>query len=217
MRDEGQQEITAGLLLQAYAAGVFPMAERADTDEIFWIDPKTRGVLPLDRLHVSRSLRKTIRKGGFEVRWNSAFVETVEACAARSETWINKRITALYEELYQRGYGHSVEVFVEDRLVGGLYGVAIGGAFFGESMFSTRRDMSKVALVYLVARMKIGGYALLDTQFVTDHLLSLGAVEVSRAVYHRQLAQSLQLPADFWRMPVDVDADYVLQAITQMS
>ncbi|MEM9431922.1 MAG: leucyl/phenylalanyl-tRNA--protein transferase [Pseudomonadota bacterium] len=217
MRDEGQPEVTADLLLQAYAAGVFPMAERADTDEIFWIDPKTRGILPLDGLHMSRSLRKTIRQGAYEVRWDSAFAMTVSACANRPETWINERILKLYDELFRTGFGHSVEVYMNGRLAGGLYGVAIGSAFFGESMFSLQRDASKIALVYLVARLRTGGFQLLDTQFVTDHLMSLGALEISRANYHARLARALPTPANYWALRPDAKPDQVLQAITQTS
>ncbi|QHQ34687.1 leucyl/phenylalanyl-tRNA--protein transferase [Algicella marina] len=217
MRDEAPQEITADLLLHAYASGVFPMAESADSDEIFWIDPKTRGLLPLDSLHVSRSLRKRIRKGGYSVRWDSAFAEVVRHCSERNETWINPEIAALYQELYRRGHAHSVELFVGELLVGGLYGVSMGGAFFGESMFSLATDASKIALVYLVARLRFGGYSLLDTQFTTDHLISLGALEISRADYHRQLRSALQLPARYWALEQTDDPQAVLQLSTQMS
>ncbi len=217
MRDESPQEITADLLLHAYASGIFPMAETADGDEIFWIDPKTRGILPLDGLHISKSLRKRMRKGGFEVRWDAAFREVVLACADRSETWINTEILALYEQLHHRGYAHSVEVYEGGELVGGLYGVSLGGAFFGESMFSSARDTSKIALIYLVARLRQGGFTLLDTQFVTDHLISLGATEISRASYHRQLTRAIRLPAQYWAMEASDDPQLVLQLSTQIS
>ncbi|MEO0913878.1 MAG: leucyl/phenylalanyl-tRNA--protein transferase [Pseudomonadota bacterium] len=217
MRDEGPQEITPELLLHAYASGVFPMAENADGEEIFWIDPKSRGIIPLDGLHVSRSLRKRIRQGGFSVRWDAAFRQVVEACADRSETWINDEILDLYDELYRRGYAHSVEVYVDGALAGGLYGVSMGGAFFGESMFSIARDASKIALIYLVARLRQGGYTLLDTQFVTDHLLSLGAVEITREAYHRRLDAALRVPAQYWAMEASDDPQLVLQLSTQMS
>lgn len=217
MRDEQSPPITARLLLEAYAAGVFPMAEAAASSEIFWLDPQLRGVLPLDGLHVSRSLRRTIRKGGFDVRFNTRFDAVVRACANRDETWINSEILALYQDLHRTGYAHSVEVWVEGALAGGLYGVALGGAFFGESMFSRRQDTSKIALVYLVARLRAGGFTLLDTQFVTDHLRRLGAVEVPRSDYHRQLNRALTRPANFWRLQGTPDAQSVLQLSTQMS
>ena len=217
MRDEVSPPITARLLLEAYGSGIFPMAEHADATEIFWVDPKLRGVLPLEGLHVSRSLRKKIRQGGFSVRINRCFIDVVHACAEREETWINTQILALYNDLHRTGYAHSVEVWEDDALIGGLYGVALGGAFFGESMFSRAPDASKIALVYLVARLRVGGFRLLDTQFVTDHLARLGAVEVTRATYHALLDDALRAPADFWRMPADAEAQSVLQASTQTS
>lgn len=217
MRDDPYPPINARLLLEAYASGVFPMADGADASEIFWVDPKARGIIPLDGLNVSRSLRKRIRKGGFQVTFNRRFVDTVQACADREETWINAEIQALYHDLYRGGYAHSVEVWMGDALAGGLYGVALGGAFFGESMFSRSPDASKIALVWLVARLRAGGFSLLDTQFVTDHLERLGAIEIPRGVYHRRLEQALIQPADFWRLPTDTDAQSILQLSTQMS
>ena len=210
-------EITPSLLLRAYAAGVFPMADAADADEIFWVDPKTRGILPLDGLHVSRSMRKRVRKGGFQVRVNSAFGATVTACANRAETWINDEIHDLYTTLNRMGYAHSVEVWQTGRMVGGLYGVSLGGAFFGESMFSIAPDTSKIALIWLVARLRAGGYALLDTQFVTDHLASLGAVEISRPNYHTRLDAALKLHGDFQKLSADATPDQILQLSTQTS
>ena len=159
MRDEAYPPVTARLLLEAYAAGVFPMAEAADSPDIFWVDPKLRGILPLDRLHVSRSLRKAFLRDDHKVRLNSRFIEVVRACGKREETWINPEIEALYNDLHRTGYAHSVEVWRDNRLIGGLYGVALGGAFFGESMFSNERDASKIALVHLVARLNAGGTA----------------------------------------------------------
>lgn len=217
MRDDAGDVITPELLLHAYASGVFPMAESAASPEIFWIDPKARGVLPLDELHVSRSLRKRIRKGGFEVRWDWAFDDVVRACGAREETWINDEICALYESLHQQGHAHSVEIWADGTLVGGLYGVTLGSAFFGESMFSYARDASKIALVYLVARLRAGRFTLLDTQFVTEHLKTLGAVEISRSDYHRQLRVALTRRADYWAMESSRDPQLVLQLSTQMS
>ena len=217
MRDEAYPPINAKLLLEAYAAGVFPMAESAGSREIFWVDPKTRGILPLDGLHTSRSLRKAIRRDDYQVCVNRRFIDVVEACSAREETWINDEIHSLYQDLHRTGYAHSVEVWMEGELAGGLYGVALGGAFFGESMFSRRRDASKIALVYLVARLNAGGFSLLDTQFVTDHLTSLGAVEISREAYHARLEAALKRPADFWRMPKGTDPQLALQLSTQIS
>jgi leucyl/phenylalanyl-tRNA--protein transferase len=217
MRDEVFPPINARLLLEAYAAGVFPMAESAGSREIFWVDPKTRGILPLDRLHVSRSLRKAVRRGGYEIALNRRFIDVVRACSDREETWINDQILSLYQDLNRTGYAHSVEVWVDGALAGGLYGVALGGAFFGESMFSQQPDASKIALVYLVARLRAGGFTLLDTQFVTDHLTSLGAVEISRAAYHHRLEAALKRPAEFWRMPKGTDPQLALQLSTLMS
>jgi leucyl/phenylalanyl-tRNA--protein transferase len=194
-------EITPELLLRAYAAGIFPMAESAGSDELHWYDPTMRGILPLDRFHVPRSLRKTVRHSPFEVRADTAFRAVVEACGApapeRESTWINGRIVDLYTELFRRGFAHSVECWREGRLVGGLYGVSLGGAFFGESMFSRETDASKVALVHLVARLVAGGYELLDTQFVTGHLGRFGAVEIPRREYRTRLARALQRTVRF--------------------
>ena len=210
-------EITPTLLLRAYAAGVFPMSDSSASDEIFWVDPKMRGVLPLDGLHVSRSLRKFVRKNPYSVRVNYDFGGTVADCADRSETWINGEIMDLYETLYKLGYAHSVEVWEQDRRVGGLYGVAIGGGFFGESMFSRAPNTSKLALVHLVARLRAGGYTLLDTQFVTEHLISLGATEILRAEYHIRLAHALEQKADFFALSPHATSDQVLHLSTQMS
>lgn len=217
MRDEAHFEITANLLLQAYAAGVFPMADSATSDEIYWVDPRERGVIPLDGLHVSKSLRKAVRRDNYQVRLNTRFIEVVRACADRDETWINAQILSLYNDLHRSGYAHSVEVWMDDELAGGLYGVVIGGAFFGESMFSRRTDASKIALVHLVARLRAGGFTLLDTQFTTPHLQRMGAVEIGREAYREQLSAALRRPADFWRLAVGTDHPSVLQLSTQMS
>ncbi|WP_112324165.1 leucyl/phenylalanyl-tRNA--protein transferase [Oceanibium sediminis] len=217
MRDDALPPITARLLLEAYASGVFPMADGADTDEIFWVDPKTRGVVPLDGLHVSKSLYKRLKRKDYEVRYNTRFIDVVRACADREETWINAEILSLYQDLHRTGYAHSVETWIDGRLAGGLYGVALGGAFFGESMFSHARDASKIALCYLVARLRAGGFALLDTQFVTEHLESMGAVEISRNAYHRLLEDSLNRPANFWRQKLADTPHSVMQLRTQMS
>ncbi len=193
--------LTPEILLAAYAAGIFPMAELADDPELFWVDPRRRGILPLDGFHVPNRLRRVIRQGGFEIRCDSAFEEVIRGCAEATEkrpnTWINDEIVRLYAGLFARGAAHSVETWHKDTLVGGLYGVSIGAAFFGESMFSRATDASKVALVHLAARLQLGGYRLLDIQFLTPHLAQFGGVEIPRARYHRLLAEALAYRASF--------------------
>ncbi|MEM9098041.1 MAG: leucyl/phenylalanyl-tRNA--protein transferase [Pseudomonadota bacterium] len=210
-------ELTPQLLLRAYQVGVFPMAESADSQEVLWVDPRTRGVLPLDGFHLSRSLRKRMRRWDYVVTVDRVFDEVVRCCADRSETWINPTITQLYSALHQMGRAHSVEIWRDSRLVGGLYGVSLGSVFFGESMFSREPDMSKLALAFLVARLRYGGYTLLDTQFVTEHLLSLGAIEISRASYHNRLETALTKRADFYSLAEGVPPDVAIQFITQTS
>jgi leucyl/phenylalanyl-tRNA--protein transferase len=183
--------IDPDLLLRAYAIGVFPMSDSRDADEVFWVEPRRRAILPLDRFRLARSLRKTIRSGQYRVTSNTAFAEVVRRCAEREETWINADIEQSYGLLHSRGHAHSIECWHEGELAGGLYGVSLGAAFFGESMFSGRRDASKVALAWLVARLKVGGYRLLDCQFMTDHLGSLGAVEVTQEDYLALLDSAL--------------------------
>ena len=194
-------EITPQVLLKAYACGIFPMAESAEDNALYWIEPERRGILPLDRVHVPKSLARTIRRGGFEVKIDNDFEGVIEGCAApragRRSTWINGRIRSLYRELFALGHCHTVEVYDGRLLVGGLYGVSLGRAFFGESMFHRARDASKIALVHLVARLKAGGYSLLDTQFVTDHLKTFGAVEVPKRQYHQLLEEALHGEGDF--------------------
>jgi len=196
--DDVMIEITPQVLLKAYACGIFPMAESAEDNALYWIEPERRGILPLDRLHVPRRLARTIRQGGFEVRIDNDFDTVIEGCAApragRRSTWINGRIRSLYADLFALGHCHTVEVWEGDDLIGGLYGVHLGRAFFGESMFSKARDASKIALVYLVARLKFGGFELLDTQFVTGHLARFGAIEVGRAEFQRLLEAALYCP-----------------------
>ena len=193
--------LTAEILLAAYAAGIFPMGESADDPELFWVDPRRRGILPLDAFHVPKRLRRVVRRGGFEIRCDSAFEGVIRGCAEATEkrpnTWINDEIVRLYAGLFARGAAHSVESWLEGTLVGGLYGVSIGAAFFGESMFSRATDASKVALVHLAARLRLGGYRLLDTQFLTPHLAQFGGVEITRARYHRLLAEALAYRASF--------------------
>lgn len=217
----GHGPITPEMLLRAYACGVFPMAEGRDDPEVHWIDPRKRGVLPLDGFHVPHRLARTIRQRRFEVRVDSDFDGVLEGCAepgpGRNDTWINPVILRLMRQLFERGYAHSVECWREGRLVGGLYGIALSGAFFGESMFSRERDASKVALAHLVLRLKLGGFRLLDTQFVTDHLKQFGAIEIPRADYHRQLAAALAVSARFYgEVPSSVVASFT-QSITQTS
>jgi len=193
--DDVMIEITPHVLLKAYACGIFPMAESAEDNALYWIEPERRGILPLDRVHVPKRLARTIRKGGFEVRIDRNFEEVIEGCAAprsgRRSTWINARIRNLYRELFVLRHCHTVEVWQDGQLTGGLYGVHLGHAFFGESMFSRARDASKIALVYLIARLKYGGFTLLDTQFVTGHLARFGAIEVSREEFQRFLEAAL--------------------------
>ena len=210
-------EVTPALLLRAYAAGVFPMADSKTSDEIFWIDPEQRGILPLDAMHVPRRLARSFRRGDFEVRINGDFTAVLAACADRDETWINGQVARLYLELHRLGHVHSVEIWRDGALAGGLYGVALGGAFFGESMFSRARDVSKFALIALVARLRAGGFTLLDTQFVTSHLVSLGAVEIDRAAYHAALEPAIHRPADFMALACDTPVQRLLQLTTQTS
>lgn len=190
-------EITPDILLRAYAMGIFPMSDGRDDPDIHWIDPRRRGVLPLDGFHISRKLARRIRSGQFRVTVDTAFERVVEACADRGETWISHRIQRLYVQLHGLGFAHSIEVWEGDDLVGGVYGVTLGAAFFGESMFSRTTDASKVALAHAVHRLRAGGFRLFDTQFLTPHLASLGGMEVSRAEYHRQLAEALGETAEF--------------------
>lgn len=187
--------IDPDLLLRAYAIGVFPMSDSRDAADVFWVEPRRRAILPLDRFRLSRSLRKTIRSGEYRVTRDIAFDEVLRRCAEREETWINSDIEKSYGLLHARGHAHSIECWDGEELAGGLYGVGLGAAFFGESMFSARRDASKVALAWLVARLKVGGYRLLDCQFMTDHLRSLGAVEVTQEDYLALLDSALSAGA----------------------
>jgi len=209
--------LSADLLLRAYAMGVFPMAEARDDPEVFWVDPRWRGVMPLDGFHISRSLARHLRRTPFEVSVDRDFDATVEGCADRPETWINDTILALYKELHARGFAHSLEVWQDGRLAGGVYGVCLGAAFFGESMFSRRTNASKVALAYLVDRLRLAGFALFDTQFISPHLSSLGAVEISRAAYRARLARALERHADFGAPALPASPQEVLQRNTQTS
>lgn len=188
-------EVTPELIVRAYSAGIFPMAEDAEDEDLFWVSPEMRGIMPLDGFHASKSLRKAMRKSGWDIRVDTDWDGIIEGCATvgedRSTTWINGTIRAVYGELFRRGVAHTVEIWDEEELVGGLYGLAIGGAFFGESMFHRRTDASKMAMAHLVERLNVGGFQLLDTQFVTPHLASLGGIEIPRADYEDRLAQAL--------------------------
>jgi leucyl/phenylalanyl-tRNA---protein transferase len=208
-------------LIECYRRGVFPMADARHDRRVFLVDPARRGILPLDGFRISRRLARTVRSDRFEVRIDSDFSAVVAACAApragRMETWINEPIQRMCDALFERGVAHSVEAWREGRMVGGLYGLALGGAFFGESMFATERDASKVALTHLIARLRFGGFELLDTQFLTDHLASLGADEISRADYAGRLASALSAEADFGRLDRYAGGAAAMQVISQAS
>jgi leucyl/phenylalanyl-tRNA--protein transferase len=214
---DAQDDLTIEDLLTWYEQGVFPMADARDDDRVFLIDPADRGIIPLGGFHVPRRLARTVRGNPYEVRVDTAFEQVVAQCASprpdRPDTWINRPIQRLYRELFARGHAHSVECWLGADLVGGLYGVSLGAAFFGESMFSTERDASKVALVHLVARLKVGRYHLLDTQFLTEHLAQFGAVDIPRADYRRRLHTAMERTADFYLFPAYADGEAALQAI----
>jgi leucyl/phenylalanyl-tRNA---protein transferase len=214
-------EITPQVLLKAYACGIFPMAESADDPGLFWVEPEMRGVIPLDGFHIPRSLRKTIKRERFEIRIDHDFEAVIDACAEatddRPKTWINRRIRTLYCDLHAIGHCHSVECWADGELKGGLYGVKLGAAFFGESMFSRETDASKVALVHLVHRLRRGGFELLDTQFTTDHLTRFGAVDVPRRKYARMLEKAVSGNADFNPYWGGATSDSILQFFSQTS
>ena len=213
--------LTPEILLRAYAVGLFPMAERRDDPTLYWIDPEKRGILPLEKFHIPRRLRRTVRRDVFDVRFNTDFHGVILACAApgkgRDESWINDEIIALYTDLHELGRAHCVEAWLDGRLVGGLYGVALGAAFFGESMFSTERDASKVALVHLVGRLRKGGFKLLDTQFVTEHLTQFGVVELQRSGFRQMLSTALDGSATFETELTQPELDEFLQSTTHTS
>jgi leucyl/phenylalanyl-tRNA--protein transferase len=217
-RDDPMFEITPHVLLKAYSCGIFPMAESADDPALYWIEPQHRGVLPLAGARFSRRLLRTVRTTEFTVRIDTNYDGVIDGCAAprpgRASTWINKRIRALYRDLFELGACHTVEVWDGERLVGGLYGVALKGAFFGESMFSYERDASKIALVHLVARLRHGGFRLLDTQFVTEHLRQFGAVELDRATFQAELDLALQVEADFHALGPVTTGDVVVDMLS---
>jgi leucyl/phenylalanyl-tRNA---protein transferase len=206
-RESALIDITPEVLLKAYACGIFPMAESADDPALYWIEPERRGIIPLDKFHIPDRLARTVRSDSFKIVVDHDFDAVIAGCAqpapGRARTWINARIHNLYRRLYERGDCHTVEAYKDGKLAGGLYGVSLGRAFFGESMFHIERDASKVALVHLVARLKAGRYRLLDTQFVTDHLRTFGATEVSRPAYHKLLDAALVGEGDFGALPLD--------------
>ena len=216
-RDQFMVEITPQVLLKAYSCGIFPMAEAADDPALYWIEPQQRGVLPLDQIHLSSRMAQTVRNTPMQVRIDTDFAGVIDGCAAsrpgRRTTWINNRIRQLYGELFAEGHCHTVEVWQDDKLVGGLYGVALHGAFFGESMFSYVRDASKIALMHLSARLIHGGFSLLDTQFVTEHLRQFGAIEVDRTEFHLRLEVALQCEANFLALPKDASPRQIVDII----
>lgn len=208
--------LTPQLLLHGYSIGIFPMAEHRDDAEIFWVDPKRRGVLPLEGFHISRSLARRMRRGGYRITVDADFAGVVAGCADRAETWISDALRRHYLTLHAMGHAHSLEVWEGPVLIGGVYGVVLGAAFFGESMFSRRTDASKIALAHLVDRLNRAGFTLFDTQFLTDHLASLGGIEIPRAEYHRRLDAALSRQADFLA-PGPAAAQEVIQRNTQTS
>lgn len=220
-RDGQMSELTPDILLRTYAAGIFPMSESADDPTLFWVDPDRRGILPIDTFHISRKLQRTLHKTRLELRCDTAYREVMARCAAsrpqRPNTWINSEIIRLYGGLFDMGHAHSVECWQGNDLVGGLYGVSLAGAFFGESMFSEVTDASKIALCHLVARLRRSGYTLLDTQFVTSHLATFGAIEIARADYRRLLTEALQVRTRFYLGSLS-SADLTFrQSLTQTS
>lgn len=211
------RKLTPELLLGAYAAGVFPMAERRDDPDVFWVDPRRRGIIPLDGFHISRSLARRMRRGGIQAALDRDFEAVLDGCADRSETWINDTIRDLMLELHRMGHAHSFELRRDGALIGGMYGIALGGAFFGESMFSRAVDGSKMTLAFAVDHLRRTGFRLFDTQFLTEHLASLGAVEIPRNDYRKLLAEALEIPANIHALEIEADPQAVVQRITQTS
>ncbi len=209
-------DLSPSTLLRAYARGAFPMAETRHSTRVFWVVPEKRGIFPLENFHISRSLRRRILRSTYTIRTNTDFAGVVRACADRSETWINAQIFKAYQQLHEEGHAHSLEVWDGGDLVGGVYGVTLGAAFFGESMFSRRTDTSKMALAYLVDRLRVAGFRLFDTQFLTDHLASLGAVEISQSEYRALLRVALAYTADF-TAPEMPQPSGMLQRMSQTS
>ncbi len=207
-RDNDSHHITPDVILRAYAIGIFPMAESADDPSLHWVEPRFRGIIPLDGLKISKSLARSIRSNRFDIRVDHNFSATIGGCASRpGETWINDRITSLFGELFERGNVHTIEIYAGEALVGGIYGLSIGAAFFGESMFHRVTDASKIALMHLSARLIAGGYKLFDTQFLTPHLASLGGIEITRDAYQEQLVNAVMGRADFSTLPLHIHQD----------
>ncbi|MDU8929084.1 leucyl/phenylalanyl-tRNA--protein transferase [Alisedimentitalea sp. MJ-SS2] len=217
MSQQEELDLTPELLLHAYASGIFPMAESHDDPELFWVDPRQRGIFPLEGFHLSRSLIKRMKKGGYAPVINHDFSGIVTACADRDETWINPTLFDLYAQLHAMGYAHSFEIRGENTLWGAVFGITLGGAFFGESMVSLQTDGSKLALAHLCDHLKRAGFSLFDTQFITPHLASLGAIEIPRADYQRRLHEALTRTGKFVQTPVDSDVYSVIQRSTQTS
>ena len=209
--------LTPEVVLHAYASGVFPMSEGRDDPEIFWVDPRERGIIPLDGFHISRSLARQMKKGGYTPALNHDFAAVITACANREDTWINADIEQVFTALHHAGFAHSFEIWQGDRLIGGTYGIALGRAFFGESMFSRATGGSKLALAHLVDHLARTGFTLFDTQFLTPHLASLGGMEVSRATYRAALREALSDKADLFSVALEQDPHCVLQRVTQTS
>lgn len=213
--------LTADIILNAYANGIFPMSDDRDDPELFWVDPERRCVFPLDQFHVPKSLAKKIKRNPFQVTVDRDFDQVMRECAAsfggRDTTWINQTILDLFAELHQRGFAHSIECWQNGKLAGGLYGVSFGGVFCGESMFTRVTDASKIALTYLIARLKRGGFTLLDAQFMTDHLAKFGAIEIERVEYHKKLERALRVKSNFYSLSPDASGSEILQSITQTS
>ncbi len=214
---DADNRLDAALLLRGYASGIFPMAEARDDPRVFWVDPRRRGIMPLDGFRISRSLRRRLRRQDYQIALNQDFAGVVTACADRDETWINSTIFDLYLQLHAAGTAHSLEVRQDGALVGGVYGVTLGAVFFGESMFSRITNASKIALAFLVDHLRQTGFALFDTQFLTQHLASLGGIEIPRNAYHARLRRALQQTADFTSLPPAANAQEVLQRSTQTS
>jgi leucyl/phenylalanyl-tRNA--protein transferase len=205
------------IILRAYRSGIFPMAEHRDDPDLFWVDPRRRGVIPLDGFHISRSLARRLRREDYTVTLNRAFDAVIDGCADRSETWINSELRQIYRDLFDLGHAQSLEVWMDEDLVGGVYGVTLGRAFCGESMFSRRRDASKIALAWLVDQLNRTGYVLFDTQFLTPHLASLGGLEIPRATYRQRLAEALEGEARLTAVPLASSGQDVVQRNTQTS
>lgn len=211
------RQLTPELLLSAYASGIFPMAEGRESRDVFWVDPRSRGVLPLDGFHMSRSLSKRLRRGNYRIALSTDLDAVLDGCADRDETWINGTIRELTRALFDAGHAHTLEVWRDGRVIGGVYGITLGGAFFGESMFSRETDASKIALAWLVDHLNRTGFTLFDTQFITPHLASLGAIEIPRATYRARLAEALLKPSSIKKFALETDPHAVVQRMTQTS